>query len=164
MKKCDQFKDLILTDYIDGQLSKDSAGRVESHLLDCSDCRAFLKEVKDNLTLPLGHAARRPVPVELWDTIKQNIENKNQAPNPVANFVDGLKGLFVFPRMVPIFASLVVMFLAGSMTLNTIQVQKTQAMVQSKEQGEYLLALLSSTGSSAAENNDLGTPIEHYFL
>ena len=67
----------------------------------------------------------------------------------------------VFPRMVPIFASLVLMFLVGSVTVNTVQIQQAKE----KEQGEYLVSLLSSAGgSSPGDNNDLGTPIEHYFL
>jgi predicted anti-sigma-YlaC factor YlaD len=52
MKKCDQIKDLILTDYIDGELGKDIAAGVEAHLLDCGDCRAFFKEVKNTTSLP----------------------------------------------------------------------------------------------------------------
>ena len=165
MKKCDHFRDLILTDYIDGQLDKNSLGSLESHLLDCSDCRAFLKEVKDNAGIsPVFCSAdvlRQPVPTELWDTIKQNIEHENQARSPLADCIDKLKGWIVAPRMVPVFASLILMFLAGSVTLNTIHLQQDRA----KDQGEYLVSLLSSTGPSAqAENNDGGTPIEHYFL
>jgi len=160
MKKCDQFKDLVLTDYIDGELDKNFAGSLESHLLDCSDCRAFFKEVKD-VALPFQQSLRQPVPAGLWVAIKQNIEQENQTSNPFANFIDQLKGLMVFPGMVPVFASLILMLLAGSVTLNTIHLQQDRA----KDQGEYLVSLLSSTGPSAqAENNDGGTPIEHYFL
>ena len=165
MKKCEQFKDLILTDYIDGELDKDSAARVESHLLDCSYCRAFLKEVKNNAALsPVSYPEnilRQPVPAELWDTIKQGIENEEFGASPLEELIDKLKGLIAFPRLVPVFASLVLMLLAGSVTLNTIQNQQAQA----KDQGQYLISLLSSTGPSASsDNNDLGTPIEHYFL
>ena len=71
MKQCEHFKDLILTDYIDGELDKNLAGSLESHLLDCSDCRAFFKEVKDNTALPFQQVLHQPVPVGLWDTIKQ---------------------------------------------------------------------------------------------
>jgi len=120
-----------------------------------------LKEVKNNIALPFQQAVHQPVPAELWGAIKQGIEQENLAKNPLADFIDGLKGLFVFPRMVPVFASLMLMLLVGSVTLNNVQVQEAKA----KDQGEYLVSLLSSTGSSAsADNNDLGTPIEHYFL
>ena len=165
MKKCDHFKDLILTDYIDGKLDKDSVVGLESHLLDCGDCRAFFREVKDNAVIsPVSYPANvlhRPVPAELWGAIRQRIEHEEQAASPWAKFVDRLKGLVVFPRMVPVFASLVLMFLVGSVTLNTVQVQQAK----DKDQGTYLVSLLSSTGSSGqADSNDLGTPIEHYFL
>ena len=163
MKKCDYFKDLILTDYIDGELDKNLAGELESHLLDCGDCRAFLKEVK---TLPLPCSAnvrlalRQPVPAELWDAIKQNIEHENQKTSPVADFVDQLKGLIVFPRLVPVFASLVIMLLAGSVTLNTVLIQQAK----DKDQGEYLVSLLSQASPASVDNNDGETPMEHYFL
>jgi len=161
MKKCDYFKDLILTDYIDGELDKNVAGSLERHLLDCSDCRAFFKEVKNNAAMPFQQVLRQPVPAGLWDTIKQNIEHENQASGPIADLIDKLKGLIVFPRLVPVFASLILMLLAGAVTFNTIQIQQAR----DKAQGEYLVSTLGSTGSLAlADNSGLGTPIEHYFL
>ncbi len=161
MKKCDHFKDLLLTDYIDGELDKDLAGSLESHLLDCGDCRAFLKEVKNNAALPFTQARHQPVPAELWDSIRQNIEHENQATDPMGDFIEKLKGLVVFPRLVPVFASLVIMFLAGSVTLNTIHVQQAK----DKNQGEYLVSLLEPTGAlTPSDSSDSGTPIEHYFL
>jgi hypothetical protein len=159
MKKCEYFKDLILTDYIDGELDKDSVQGMESHLRDCNDCRIFLKEVKNNAEAPFQQALRQPVPAELWDMVKQNIEHEWAFPRET--FIDKLKGLIVFPKLVPVFASLMLMFLAGSITFNTIQIQRAQE----KDQGEYLVSLLGPTSSSLqGENNDLGTPIEHYFL
>jgi len=161
MKKCDGFRDLILTDYIDGELDKDAVAGVEGHLLDCSDCRAFFKEVKTNGALPFQQAIRPPVPSELWSTIKQRIEDEKQGSFSLEDLIDKLRGLIVFPRIVPVFASLIVMFLAGSVTLNTIQVQQAK----DREQGEYLVSLLSSSGASLpADNNEGTTPIEHYFL
>jgi len=160
MKKCDQYKDLILTDYIDRQLSQEVSSELENHLLDCSDCRIFLKEVKNNKT-PFQQAFQEQVPGELWDTIKQKIENDNQVNDRIEDILGKLRGLIFFPRLVPVFVSFVLMLLAGSVTFNRIQIQQTQA----RDQGEYLVSLLSNTTSvSQAESNDLGTPIEHYFL
>jgi len=158
MKKCEPFKDLILTDFIDGQMDRDSAKRLESHLQGCDDCRAFLNEVKVNAVLPFAKASHQPVPAELWDRIKADIENEVPEPGRLAGIIDGLKGLFIFPRLVPVFASLMVMLLVGSIGLNTVQVKQAQA----KEQGEYLVSLLSP--SSPGDSNEAGGPIEHYFL
>jgi len=165
MKECDRFKDLILTDYIDGELDSTMAASLESHLLECSDCRAFLKEVKNNAAiLPVpcpANVLQQPVPAELWDAIKQSIEDENHATSPVADFIDKLKGFVFFPRLVPVFVSLIVMFLVGSVTFNTLQIKQAKE----KDQGEYLVALLGPTGQAASlDSNDVGTPIEHYFL
>jgi len=161
MKKCDIFKDLILTDYIDGELDKNNKASIESHLFECDECRAFLKEVKDKAGLPFQKVLRQPVPSELWDAIKQNIEQEIPVTAPLDVFIDKLKGLFVFPRLVPIFASLVLMLLVGTVTWNTMQIRQTQ----DKDQAEYLVSLLSPTSILAPSgNNDPATQIEHYFL
>ena len=165
MKKCEYYKDLILTDYIDGELDKKIAENLERHLLDCGDCRAFFKEVKNNATINIdsfpADTLRQQVPAELWSSIKQEIENENQTVNPLSYLLGRLSGLIVFPRMVPVFASVALMLLVGSVTLNTVQIQQAK----DKDQGEYLVALLSSAGpSTQTDNNNLGTPIEHYFL
>jgi hypothetical protein len=101
------------------------------------------------------------VPAELWDGIRQGLEHPRQEQDFVSDLMDKLKGLFVFPRLVPVFASFLLMFLAGSVTLNTIHLRQAKE----KDQGEYLVALLSPASStSASDSNDGGTPIEHYFL
>jgi predicted anti-sigma-YlaC factor YlaD len=159
MPKCEQIRDWILTDYIDGWLDKKMTGQLEGHLLDCRDCRAFFKEVKDNVSLPFQQISQQPVPAALWTAIKQTIEQKKQA-SPWANFVDGLKGWLVFPRLVPVFATLAVMLIVGSATINNIHLRQAQ----DRDQGEYLVSLLAPAGTSAGAETDLGTPIEHYFL
>ena len=158
MKECERFKDFILTDYIDGELDKKSVGDIESHLLGCRECRFFLKEVKNSTAVALQQALHEP-PAELWDMVRQGIEQEKQGRNALWDIFEQLKGLTLFPKMVPVFASLILMFLAGSVTLSTLQGQRVKA----QDQGEYLVALLSSTGAPADSNDQTG-PIEHYFL
>ena len=111
--------------------------------------------------MPFQKVSNQAPPAELWEAIKQGIEGEPQAVNPAMDFMDKLKGLVFFPRLVPVFASFILMFLAGSVALNTIQVKQVQA----NDQGEYLVALLSPAGAaSVSDSNDSGTPIEHYFL
>jgi len=161
MKKCDYFMDLIITDYIDDRIDKTSLDKLENHLMDCHDCRLFLKEVKDSAVSPFKVSAQPTVPVELWNTIKQKIEYEKDGRSRLEDFFEKIRGLIIFPRLVPILASLILMLLAGSVTISTIQVEQNK----SKDQGEYLVSLLSpATAGITPENNDLGTPIEHYFL
>ena len=160
MKECDHIREFVLTDYLDGNFDKMLADHVETHLLDCRDCRVFFKKVNDNTALPFRKSLPLPVPGELWSAIKQNIEKEVQVKIPMADFMDALRGLFVFPRIIPVFVSLILVLVVGSVTLDTMQIHQAQ----SKEQGTYLVSLLSATESSQGESNELGTPLEHYFL
>ena len=161
MTKCEHFKDQILTDFIDGQLDKSSAGILENHLLDCSECRIFFKEVKNNVKLPFQNVISQQVPAELWSAIREQIEEEKMASNPVVDFIEKLKGLIVVPKLVPVFASVALMFLVASATLNTIHFQQAR----DRDQGEYLVSLLSTSDvTSAAESSNGKTPIESYFL
>jgi predicted anti-sigma-YlaC factor YlaD len=159
MKKCDDIRDLILTDYMDGQMAKDSAAVIESHLADCNHCRAFCKEVKEKAVLSLQ---QQETPSELWDKVRQAVEHKNQAFNPLEGILARISALTVFfPRLVPVLASLMVMMVAGSVSWNKIQIQQARE----KDQGEYLISMVTPGATALTpENSDPGTPIETYFL
>ena len=46
MKKCDHFKDLILTDYIDGELDKNTAGSLKAICSTAVIAVLFLKKLR----------------------------------------------------------------------------------------------------------------------
>jgi len=158
MRNCEQFRELILTEYIDGQCDAKTAEMVEVHLMDCNDCRHIFSELKSQAILPLRTVVPQAVPTELWMRIKEGIEEKSLKRNPFEEIAGHLKGWMVLPRLVPVLASFLVMFLAGSATLNTLQLQQ----VNTQEQGEYLASLFTPSGTSS--DNESGTPIEQYFL
>lgn len=161
MPTCDHFRQWVLTDYIDGELADNVRRDMEGHLRTCRDCRAQAKEVKDSVVVPFTKASRQAVPAVIWERVKQNIEEKRAAHNPVEGFLDGLKNLWALSRLVPVFASLMLMFVAGSVAVHVLQTNRDKE----KDQGEYLVALLDSPGPLAqTESNGFGTPIEHYFL
>ncbi|MDE1921430.1 MAG: anti-sigma factor [Candidatus Omnitrophica bacterium] len=159
MKKCGHFKDLILTDYIDGRLDKNAVAALESHLLECSDCSAFFKEVKNTAVSPFHRALQQPPPAGLWEAVKQAVEQEEQ-PGFGENFINGLKGWMVFPRLVPVAATLVLMLLAGGVSLTTLQADRAQE----KADASYLVSLFNAGGGTSSDNTSLGTPIEKYFL
>jgi len=158
MKNCEQYRELIFTDYIDGQLDAKMVAMVEDHLMDCSDCRLIFKELKTSAA-PIKTVELQEVPSELWSRIKENIEEQPQEQNLLEEMLENLKGWLAFPKMVPVLASFLVMFLAGSVTLNTMYIQQAQA----KDQGEYLVSVLTPDTSTSPEAQ-LGSPIESYFL
>ena len=156
MDKCEQFKDLILTDYIDGEADQTVKQQIDAHLLVCPDCLRLAEEVKKNAVVPFTQVSREAVPDGIWEGIKERIGQEAPWHTRVQDFVSALAG----PRAVPAFAGLVLLTLVWSTVLHDQQLRQ----VKEKEQGEYLVSVLSSTDQSAETDNTAETPIETYFL
>jgi len=161
MDNCKNFKDLILTDYIDGQLDIALKEQVESHLHQCASCQSFAREVKENLIVPFEKASHQEVPSYLWRQIQEKIYEESSSRLGVLDVMRGwIKGI-TFPRLVPVFCSFMMFFLIGTTFLYNQQAK----LAQDQERGSYLAFILtSSTAVSPVGGNDLGTPIEKYFL
>jgi len=72
--KCADIETILLTDYIDGELSSAARERIDSHLAVCRECRALLAEVTA-VTTPLGQARHEPRE-QVWKNIEKAIVGK----------------------------------------------------------------------------------------
>ena len=158
MDNCRIFKDLILTDYIDGQLMQEKKEQIRAHLLVCPSCRQLAEEVRNDLSTPLKEAERKEVPPELWSVIKERIEKETPLRVWIQNLIRGWQGLFPHPRLVPVALSLLLLFIIGSVSFQNLKINQARE----QEQGEYLASLLEPTTDT--NSGGLGTPIEQYFL
>lgn len=158
MDNCKKFQDLILTDYIDGEIDKTAKAKIDTHLVTCADCRRLTEDVKKNLITPLESTVRQPVPEYLWGSIKERIESQGRSHNPVSNFLERLIDA-LSPKWAPALG-VIALLVIGSWLLQNQQVQ-----VLEKDHDEYLEYVLSEPGVSAdTDDESLGTPIEQYFL
>ncbi|MBF0511194.1 MAG: zf-HC2 domain-containing protein [Candidatus Omnitrophica bacterium] len=161
MKECDFLREAFLTDYMDGQLKASEKEHLKRHLQECALCRTFVEEVKRDVVGPFRELPKQEPPLELWQAIKQEIENENQGAGGWDLWREKLKGWMVFPRLIPVAATLMVMVLVGGAAVHRVQI----AQAQDKEQGEYLIALLGQTGGTqGVDSTDASGPIERYFL
>ncbi len=158
---CKEFRDVILTDYIDGELDKDVKVRLEAHLRVCAHCREFADEVKAQLVVPFKQTQRVSVPEDLWRSIEESIAQENEEMQPAANWIDRLVQSLTLPRLVPVFLSLILFISAGLWILNSHQ----GSQVAGNDSGEYVADILDSVSELAEIDNDnFGTSIEQYFL
>ena len=161
MENCKVIQDLILTDYIDGEVDQVTKQKVETHLLTCAQCRELVGEVKENLVVPFKRAARETVPDHVWTSIKNQIEEQQHSSAGVGNFLERFIESLSFTKLVPVLASFMILILIGSTAIHHQRIQQAKE----KEQGEYLVSLFGSMENfSEAENNNGETLIEKYFL
>ncbi len=160
---CEKIQEIILTDYIDEQLTGQAQKLVEEHLLHCATCREFAAHAIKTVAEPLSYAqAQNPSP-ELWLRIKEEIEAKRiqEHLDPSITWVDALKNMFKMP--IPVFAlgAVIAVVLMVGVSVHPLVNQAQYATGISTEQTEYLAYL---SDSSTSDDKSLGTNIEQYFL
>ncbi len=161
MNTCKEFKDIILTDYIDGELDGKVKDQIEGHLRVCSQCREFADEVKAQLITPFQQTLRANVPEKLWRSIEESIVKENEQVHPAVNWIDRLVQSLTFPRLAPVVLSFILFISAGLWLLNSRQ----GSQVAGSDPGEYVADVLDSVNDLAqTDTNSFGTSIEQYFL
>ena len=158
--KCEQIQELLLTDYLDGQLDGNGLKSIEEHLSDCPGCREFLAAARKITVEPFSSSKKVFLsPEDVWQKIKQQIGRERPQPsvaNPLAEMI------IVFKQLVPRPAWALSVIVAG-LVITTIYLNSLnrQEIVQPAS-SEYIVDdLLVSQGD---DNDGYGTAIEEYFL
>ncbi|MBF0486183.1 MAG: zf-HC2 domain-containing protein [Candidatus Omnitrophica bacterium] len=161
MNNCENLRELILTDYLDGEADDKARAAVDAHLLQCADCRSLLKEAQEGFVMPLETVAREAVPAEIWISLQDRISARTSWAERLREFFGHMAGEFSYVKLVPVLGMAAVMLLTGPVIL------QNSRTIQAKEkaQQEYLVGLLASSGnSSEAASDAAANPIEEYFL
>lgn len=178
---CDQVRDLILTDYVDGQLPEEQKMILDKHLKSCAACHAFALEVKKDLVVPFEAVKSEVVPTAVWENIKDTIDPQEEYEpswKAVIKFLGNLQGL----RQSAYFLASIVFVIGLSMIFfnpssskdklaKDIQIQYQVASLESESAPEEsitetYLAYFDEEYSDVYDGvaDEYGTDIEEYFL
>ena len=73
--KCKQVREMIMTDYMDGEISAGSLFEVESHLAVCASCRAAADDLQRAVRPFFREDVRRtPPPEGVWRSIVRGVQ------------------------------------------------------------------------------------------
>lgn len=160
--KCKRIQELILTDYVDDQLSGEWRQFVDDHLTNCPHCRKFAQAVKATVQ-PFSQAEKMNPPEDLWPRIKQAIEAERISAETewIETFIRNLTHVFSVPKAV--LAMMVMLIIMAS--VSTVVIRNAVSNKNASEQMDYLVSLVQPSGASAvSEEEGLETFIEQYFL
>ena len=169
---CDEIKDIIVTDYLDGELNEEMAHSIESHINKCSDCFQFENMLKLKAVDPFKSMKVSAPADSVWKNIKDNIEHgqKIQDENGILSvLMHKARDLFGIKR--PVFAILMLMVVitAGTLLIKTRLNKDTESDTYIREYlNEHLefLTELDLYGDDYMEMNNLyfHTSIENYLF
>ena len=134
--KCNNFRDIIITDYVDGELDEQGKQEIGRHLQDCPACRAFAAAVRSMAVDPLRQTAPEETPPFLWTRIQSRLEQ--QVPQR-----RGIRWLNVVVTM----SMFLVMTVAGNYLVS--------GMISSPAQQEIMASAEVSQQLSLTEFNDM---------
>ncbi len=164
---CENYQELILTDYLDVQLDQKKKQEVERHFLSCSSCRELAENAFQMTVQPFQKAQRSTLSESaVWQKLQERIEQESAA-SPSSRRVFGwperIKSIFNLPQ--PVFAGFALILLV-SLALFTGAVRKNQmAKKVTTEEVQSLAYVMDEINVDVDEvNGDYGTSIEDYFL
>jgi hypothetical protein len=155
---CKHIQDILLTDYIDGELFGDKKDAIDSHLFACDECRQILAAalLNDKSLQPLPPSFSQD---EIWSKIKQRIEEKETVPfNPFLDFMGKVKPFFTVPKVAFVTLALIltVYYFAPR--------QQIQIADSTKQVNAQYLVYLDEESSTNPLEESYDTDIENYFL
>ncbi len=147
---CKRMQDVILTDYIDGQLSSQRVRDVEYHLAQCASCRVLAQDARKNIDDAFSGVKNTKVDDFVWIRIKNKIEQQESIEHLSVSRVDVLKS-FVYP------------FKRWAVALGIFLILGLSMLVRQNlgQQEPYLTYILASDNQGS---DDVTTGIESYFL
>jgi predicted anti-sigma-YlaC factor YlaD len=164
--KCEKVQELILTDYLDGQVSEELQVNIEKHLASCVHCKEYELVARETTVTPFNNTEKLSPPATTWDKIRSQIEKEErlqERTNPFANLIHGIKSVLDIPK--PAFAiatvAIVLLVVATVIKLPSEKIVK----LSTEEQIECMTYLLGEFNEEFTDNNNyFETSAEEYFL
>ncbi|MHC4268446.1 MAG: anti-sigma factor family protein [Planctomycetota bacterium] len=163
--KCDKVQELILIDYLDGQVNEEQKTNIEKHLASCVHCKEYELVARETVITPFNNAKRLSPPEATWDKIRNQIEKEQlqERTNPFADLIRGIKSALHIPK--PAFAvataAIVILVIVTVIKLPSEKIVKLSTEDQI-ECIDYLLGAFNDEFTD--DNNDFETSVEEYFL
>ena len=162
---CNRIKELILTDYMDEEAPVEVQNEVKLHLEICSSCRQFEQSLREIVSQPLRKIEAAHPPEEVWQRIKQTIEEEQAEqyePSLLWRAGDFLRRNFLLKKPALAFSTAVTVILI--MVLSWQVPLRRQGSVKDylQEQSEVMLSLNRPLNGGLEKELNLGTTIEQY--
>lgn len=161
---CKKIKELILTDYSDGEIDAGSREEIEAHLAACAACRQLAGALQKTVIGPFKKIEAVKPPDVVWHRIKEAImsEKERQPAGLYARLRDLLRGAYYVPR--PVYATVAVTcVLLMAVVFARLPVQQQRVVNKYlQEEMEFIVNLKAEPKTTAYDS--LTTKIEKSFL
>ena len=158
--RCDKIRDLLLTDYMDNELDRNTANAVKKHLLICPACLKLDQKLRAQRSI-MTSSEKNINHEKIWENIRLQITSEKSA--------EIIYGLGVLDRMKEAFFNTRPAFrFATALTAITCLIIAAGVFIGAqtyyRQESDDILSVYTLNGQSVDLLNNLGTNIEDYFL
>jgi len=146
---------LVLEEYLDGELVQDQADAVAEHLRHCATCSAVLNEQRAELAAYQDYNAAIEVPGDLWHGVQSRLNVvEASVSRPVSRRIQGwFAGLFAAPRIsLPVTLALVV----AAVVVTTLIVKRAAPTMPDLATANKVTPAVAKNSDSAESPNGKG--------
>ncbi len=166
--KCEYVKELILTDYLDGQLGKEQKAQIEKHLTICKGCKEYELLTRTAVVEPFNNLKRHNPPEAAWHKIREQIEEELPLQEPTNSFADLIRKVKTFlyiPKPAFVVTTIIVLLLVVITVIKLQPEDQKIVKVNPESQIECINYLITVFDQDTVNgNDDFGTSIEELFL
>ncbi len=165
--KCKHVEELILTDYLDGQMGKEQKLQIEKHLTICKSCKEY-ELLARTAAVPFNNLERYNPPEAAWHEIRKQIEDELPRQEPTSTFaglIRGIKSFLHIPKPAFVVTTMAVLLFVVITVIKLSPEDQKVVKVDSESQIECITYLISVFDQEIVnKNDDFGTSIEELFL
>ena len=165
--KCDKIRELLLTDYLDGEADAGVCRLIDAHLTECAFCREYAEMAKSAVHEAFETSERLEVPPQVWENVRARISSI--APRQcIADRFRRLIESLTMDTIRPVIAA--AMMVAMVLSVNLVLRRGTPGhpaaadSVMNGQVAEGLLLLAQSGEDTDVSAFDFGTGFEDFFL
>ncbi len=178
---CKKCQELILTDYLDGEIEGGLKNTLEQHMAVCDDCQGYFESAQKTVLQPLVNAKRNVLSKDaIWSRLQNDIHAEHEykdEPEGQMNILGRLKSLIFMPK--PVFAlatflAVIMTFLIWNSSINQSHLvqndQNKKRLITKKGMGtiqtqkEDEVEYIAFCFEQSEDFKDYGTSMEEYFL
>jgi anti-sigma factor RsiW len=111
--RCEEVRELLLSDYIDGELDAAAAALVKEHVGACASCAALEARVRGQAVAPFRAAREAAPPKRVWKAVERRITGPAARGGVFAGLGGALRGFFALPQLRPAIAAAAVALIAA---------------------------------------------------
>jgi predicted anti-sigma-YlaC factor YlaD len=147
--KCELIRELVFSDYTDGELGGRFRSEIDEHVRSCASCAELVKRVREEAVEPVRSAPKAEVPPYLWARIRERIASEVEERSNAGGLAGwALRALSGIPKPVVAFAA------AAAVIIATVI---ARPIVQTRAANEYIaeeVEFIASLGAADAVAGD----------